>query len=545
MTEAKSTCLAFRQRSQLERKLNKTPPGSGQLIPPEHKNDIPAVFGGGSKVQRRSKRGFTYPGTLWLKACLRKVNDTSSRVVGQAFFNVIEVPCFELRYEDQCVERHWYGVCKKYGKVQVAVLRESKPYDFGGINVIDQLPIAPRVQNVPIREEGDVGDNTKRQTASGPQTTPAPGDPSLGNVISAAEDFIKVLATVSSSQSTTSSSPSSSCEASRGETESMDKKKRKRKKNKTARMNKDHRRKGRKGKGRKRKPTVEMVKHFLMEEAATTSCRQAEEVLDGSHFVKGPIRLREKQESRENSIMGHVMVQEEKKRAPSADINASDTVLNSRSAFTDNVKIAITESTPQMLEAQLEIITPSPAPDASTHTPFKSKRLRSHARRASKKRRKITAIVSMDAVTEIVAGGVKGEDSTRGAELKGSHSCGGHSQILMDLAAQRNIPTTKESLAMVPPVTLVGDNLQGAMDQKSNVTAVTTSEAVWILERDRSETQTEKLFLTSTSTTTTATVPRLRSRKNRKPKEKQGRKKWRKAALSISAPAIPPNRVAQ
>uniref|UniRef100_A0A3B5LTA9 Phospholipase A2-like central domain-containing protein n=1 Tax=Xiphophorus couchianus TaxID=32473 RepID=A0A3B5LTA9_9TELE len=35
-----------------------------------------------------------------LKACLRQVNDTSSRVVGQAFFNVIGVPCFDFAYED-------------------------------------------------------------------------------------------------------------------------------------------------------------------------------------------------------------------------------------------------------------------------------------------------------------------------------------------------------------------------------------------------------------------------------------------------------------
>lgn len=45
-----------------------------------------------------------------LKDCLRKVNDTSSRVVGQAFFNVIGVPCFEFAYEEQCADRHWYGL---------------------------------------------------------------------------------------------------------------------------------------------------------------------------------------------------------------------------------------------------------------------------------------------------------------------------------------------------------------------------------------------------------------------------------------------------
>ncbi|NXT49168.1 PA23 Phospholipase, partial [Pluvianellus socialis] len=38
-----------------------------------------------------------------LKECLRRVNDTASRVVGQAFFNVIQVPCFEFAYKEECV----------------------------------------------------------------------------------------------------------------------------------------------------------------------------------------------------------------------------------------------------------------------------------------------------------------------------------------------------------------------------------------------------------------------------------------------------------
>uniref|UniRef100_A0A3Q3EBV3 Mediator of DNA damage checkpoint protein 1-like n=1 Tax=Hippocampus comes TaxID=109280 RepID=A0A3Q3EBV3_HIPCM len=36
-----------------------------------------------------------------LKGCLRRANDTSSRVVGQAFFNVIGAPCFQLVYEER------------------------------------------------------------------------------------------------------------------------------------------------------------------------------------------------------------------------------------------------------------------------------------------------------------------------------------------------------------------------------------------------------------------------------------------------------------
>ncbi|XP_043861284.1 protein PROCA1 [Dromiciops gliroides] len=144
----------------------------------------------------RVKRGFTYPGTLWcgagnnaesfeqlgeheetdrccrehdqcehvihpftvgfghhnfrwhtishcdcdtrLKECLRQVNDTTSRAVGQAFFNVIQVPCFELTFEEQCVERYWYGWCKSYGPMPRAVLHDPVLYEFGG-EVIDGL----------------------------------------------------------------------------------------------------------------------------------------------------------------------------------------------------------------------------------------------------------------------------------------------------------------------------------------------------------------------------------------------------------------------
>uniref|UniRef100_A0A3P8W3U9 Protein interacting with cyclin A1 n=1 Tax=Cynoglossus semilaevis TaxID=244447 RepID=A0A3P8W3U9_CYNSE len=62
-----------------------------------------------------------------LRACLRKVNDTSSRVVGQAFFNVIGVPCFEFIYEEQCAERQ----CKRYEKFPIAVLKNAVAYEYG------------------------------------------------------------------------------------------------------------------------------------------------------------------------------------------------------------------------------------------------------------------------------------------------------------------------------------------------------------------------------------------------------------------------------
>ncbi|KAF1394247.1 hypothetical protein PFLUV_G00024560 [Perca fluviatilis] len=273
------------------------------------------------KVLKRSKRGFTYPGTLWcgagnmadhydqlgefaetdsccrihdhcphvihafssnyghtnfkwhsichcdcdnaLKSCLRKVNDTSSRVVGQAFFNVIGVPCFEFAYEEQCAERHWYGLCKRFEKVRIAVLQEAVPYDFGGIEVIDKLPVgSPKKEDSKKSKEEEKPESTTESTMSSPE------EPSLRKVVNAAEDFIKVLATVSTSQSSTTDSE-------KGETQSSEKKKRKNKgkKKKTSKKQKG------KGKGRKRKQKAEEGA------AVSPSGSRAEEVIALSNFI--------------------------------------------------------------------------------------------------------------------------------------------------------------------------------------------------------------------------------------------------------------------
>ncbi|XP_062241276.1 uncharacterized protein proca1 [Platichthys flesus] len=281
MDEAKLVCHEFRERP-------------GRSVKREDSDDSSLQ----NKVLKRSKRGFTYPGTLWcgagnmadnyeqlgdfaetdsccrthdhcpqvihafsskyghtnfklhsisdcdcdnaLKSCLRKVNDTSSRVVGQAFFNVLNAPCFELTYEEQCAERHWYGLCKRYEKLPIALLKEAIPYDFGGIDVIDELTVAP-----PKNKESGKTEEEEKPESPSQSTMPGPEHPSLTNVVTAAEDFIKVLATVSTSQSSTSDSDK--------ETQSSEKKKKKRKnkgkKKKTP--------KKLKGKGNKRKQKAE------------------------------------------------------------------------------------------------------------------------------------------------------------------------------------------------------------------------------------------------------------------------------------------------
>ncbi|XP_041097255.1 protein PROCA1 [Polyodon spathula] len=288
------------------------------------------------KSLHRTKRGFTYPGTLWcgagnnadnydhlgefaetdkccrvhdhcqhtiqpfsskyglrnyrwymichcdcdnaLKECLRKVNDTASRVIGQAFFNVIEVPCFEFRYEEQCVERVWYGWCNKYDLVAVAELKSSIPYDFGNVDVIDELTLPPPVQGKPDENAkhgtpdsptSSTTVNTKNagptrpSSGGGSTSTATPEQPSLGNVVTAAEDFIKVLATVSTSHT-------SSTEAAKKDTAKADKKTKKKKKK--VKKNK----KKNKGKGLKRKNKLQ--NRFENQEAVSVAPNAVGEV---------------------------------------------------------------------------------------------------------------------------------------------------------------------------------------------------------------------------------------------------------------------------
>ncbi|AWO98733.1 phospholipase A2 group III [Scophthalmus maximus] len=310
MSEAKPICREFKSKS-----------GRGGSANRDDSDDSSLQ----NKVLKRSKRGFTYPGTLWcgagnmadhydqlgefaetdsccrihdhcphvihafssnyghtnfkwhsichcdcdkaLKACLRKVNDTSSRVVGQAFFNVIGVPCFELTYEEQCAERHWYGLCKLYEKRPIAVLREAVPYDFGGIDVIDELTLAP-----PSSKDSKTSAEEEKPESTTQSTMSGPGEPSLTNVVTAAEDFIKVLATVSTSQS-------SATDSDKGEAQSSEKKKRKNtgKKKKTT--------KKQKGKGRKRKQKAEAGVKTEEGAAVSPSGSKAGEVVALTNFI--------------------------------------------------------------------------------------------------------------------------------------------------------------------------------------------------------------------------------------------------------------------
>lgn len=171
--------------------------------------------------------------------------------------------------------------CKRYDQVPVAAIRESIPYDFGGIDVIDVLTIAPPKTKGSDEEKQDEnkGEESTTQSTLSESKTTAPEEPSLTNVVTAAEDFIKVLATVSTSQS-------SSTEVGKGETQSE----RKKKKNSDKKKKENKKRRG-KGKGRKKNRKPDAVLKVDEGTSSPPSTSQTEEVMGKNIFVEGHAKI--------------------------------------------------------------------------------------------------------------------------------------------------------------------------------------------------------------------------------------------------------------
>uniref|UniRef100_A0A674IW21 Phospholipase A2-like central domain-containing protein n=1 Tax=Terrapene triunguis TaxID=2587831 RepID=A0A674IW21_9SAUR len=119
-----------------------------------------------------------------LKGCLRQVNDTASRVVGQAFFNVIQVPCFEFTYKEQCVEPYLYIWCKKYNTVAIAVPQKPVLYEFGG-ELIDEVAAgSDRAPSSPAPQPG----TPPPRESTGRWALPPTKHPPPGQVVTGAMD---------------------------------------------------------------------------------------------------------------------------------------------------------------------------------------------------------------------------------------------------------------------------------------------------------------------------------------------------------------------
>ncbi|KAM3936477.1 group 3 secretory phospholipase A2 [Leptodactylus fuscus] len=64
------------------------------------------------------------------RQCLHALNDTISTLVGIMFFNILEMPCFSLREEEQCVDWYWWGGCKNNGTVPKADLHKPEIFNY-------------------------------------------------------------------------------------------------------------------------------------------------------------------------------------------------------------------------------------------------------------------------------------------------------------------------------------------------------------------------------------------------------------------------------
>uniref|UniRef100_A0A3Q2YFD4 Mediator of DNA damage checkpoint protein 1-like n=1 Tax=Hippocampus comes TaxID=109280 RepID=A0A3Q2YFD4_HIPCM len=206
-------------------------------------------FGDPPEATRRAKRGFTYPGTLWcgagnmadhydqlgrtlptdrccrthdhcphvihafsskyghtnfkwhsishcdcdeaLKGCLRRANDTSSRVVGQAFFNVIGAPCFQLVYEERCAERRWYGPPRTHSAgapgvssaLTVQIPKSAvRPTDLQSVLSIQVVPTSQQVPREEISQSA-IDSKSSPSATSTPASQAQRGPASSGSTV--------------------------------------------------------------------------------------------------------------------------------------------------------------------------------------------------------------------------------------------------------------------------------------------------------------------------------------------------------------------------
>ncbi|XP_068033991.1 group 3 secretory phospholipase A2 isoform X3 [Anomalospiza imberbis] len=62
------------------------------------------------------------------RRCLLAINDTVSNIIGVTFFNLLEVPCFVLEESEECIQWHWWGGCERYGVVPLARMVQQNQY---------------------------------------------------------------------------------------------------------------------------------------------------------------------------------------------------------------------------------------------------------------------------------------------------------------------------------------------------------------------------------------------------------------------------------
>ncbi|XP_003803395.1 group 3 secretory phospholipase A2 [Otolemur garnettii] len=81
------------------------------------------------------------------RECLRNQRDSISDIVGVAFFNVLEIPCFVLEEQEACVAWYWWGGCRTYGSVPLARLQPRTLYNASWSSPATSLTSSPQSQS--------------------------------------------------------------------------------------------------------------------------------------------------------------------------------------------------------------------------------------------------------------------------------------------------------------------------------------------------------------------------------------------------------------
>ncbi|XP_053276274.1 group 3 secretory phospholipase A2 [Pleuronectes platessa] len=68
------------------------------------------------------------------RQCLLEVNDTISSMVHYSFFNILRIPCFELKQQKQCTLKYWWGMCKVAKEAPYAVFKSPLPYNTSDVS---------------------------------------------------------------------------------------------------------------------------------------------------------------------------------------------------------------------------------------------------------------------------------------------------------------------------------------------------------------------------------------------------------------------------
>ncbi|XP_032739343.1 group 3 secretory phospholipase A2 isoform X1 [Lontra canadensis] len=77
--------------------------------------------------------------------CLQNQRDSISDIVGVAFFNVLEIPCFVLEEQEACVAWYWWGGCRTYGSIPLARLQSRTIYNASWSS--PATPVTPSLQS--------------------------------------------------------------------------------------------------------------------------------------------------------------------------------------------------------------------------------------------------------------------------------------------------------------------------------------------------------------------------------------------------------------